>query len=281
MKRFAVDGQTLFRSAIMLLYTLFIVRLTGTGAINLLVAPVIARVVQAGAVVTLILGAAGLYGSFTADPADPAHAHGHRPSGSRWNRTTLALFAVALCLGYTWKPQALGTDMIAKNPVQPAPSLLVSAPRVDPGLATAPGSPGDLRALGIVTQKEGELSQATIAENFSADPSQYWGRSVALTGFVYRPPGLPENVFILTRFFIFCCITDAFPFGIAVETPDAPRLANGTWVSVSGVIEPRPLPVLDQFQPTAWNPGAKEQPVITKSAVHPVPVPKEPYMIPR
>ncbi|MNI83716.1 hypothetical protein D3C73_1405560 [compost metagenome] len=56
------------------------------------------------------------------------------------------------------------------------------------------------------------------------------GKTIELSGFVYRENRMEANRFIAARF------NGQAPFGILVEYGEAPGLADGTWVSVTGSI---------------------------------------------
>lgn len=62
------------------------------------------------------------------------------------------------------------------------------------------------------------------------------GKSVELTGFVYREPDMASNQFILSRLAVQCCSADATPYGIIIEDDNANTLQKDTWVRITGSI---------------------------------------------
>ncbi|MCY9516028.1 TIGR03943 family putative permease subunit [Paenibacillus apiarius] len=65
---------------------------------------------------------------------------------------------------------------------------------------------------------------------------QFSGKKVNIRGFVHRGEGMNRNQFAVVRFSVECCAADAFPYGVVVETPQASRYANDTWIEVNGTL---------------------------------------------
>ncbi|MCG8479207.1 MAG: TIGR03943 family protein [Spirochaetales bacterium] len=68
-------------------------------------------------------------------------------------------------------------------------------------------------------------------------PERFAGRTVELTGFVYRRPDWPADTFVVARLSIWCCAADAAVVGLVVQVPDghsAPQY--GTWIDIRGSI---------------------------------------------
>jgi putative membrane protein len=292
--RFHVKGERLLKSIILVLVTAFLIRLVVTHEIYMLVSPVIATIVKVATVVFAVISIIHLVSCVTIQkPARlhasghasvHAHAHEHASLNSAWGRVTVALFAAFLCIAYSWHPKALGTDMLARDnsasdkatvPTNTDASSTPTVAEMEKQLASKLYA-----SQGAVQQKSGEISEATIAIDYASDKNRFLGHPMTLQGFVYRPRGLPSNYFILTRYFIFCCIADASPLGVVVESPAASQLKNDQWVSVSGVLQTRQLPRgIAQYQPTSWYPN-RDQPVLVASNIHRIPEPQYPYMVP-
>jgi uncharacterized repeat protein (TIGR03943 family) len=64
------------------------------------------------------------------------------------------------------------------------------------------------------------------------------GKAVRLTGFITRPVRAGRDSFELSRFYITCCVADAIPVGVEVETAaSGPTPARkDEWFSVTGVV---------------------------------------------
>ena len=71
---------------------------------------------------------------------------------------------------------------------------------------------------------------------FSAevDLAQFDGQEAQLLGFVYREPNYPEDIFLLARITLSCCVADASGIGLPVHYADAASLKADQWVEVRG-----------------------------------------------
>lgn len=75
------------------------------------------------------------------------------------------------------------------------------------------------------------------------DSSALAGRGAELLGFATPDTDDPENVVVVTRFFITCCAVDAQAVGVPVYAPGWEReVAAGEWLSVTGTFAPNPSP---------------------------------------
>jgi putative membrane protein len=316
--KYSIDATKLLRGVLLTILTLFLIHLVKSGDIQLLVSPIIAKIVDFSIVPFIVITIATLkYSLVPSKQHDHHHDHGHHHShvhmescdcghehakpNSFWAQTTIGLLFVSLAIAYSWHPKALGTEMIANAKTQDAsvpsgnPTVYANSNTNIPTTtntstnsstssdhtAYAPGIQNvNEDTVGITTQTS-EDSEASIAMRYGEDPKKYWGKQVELDGFVYHPAGLPKNHFVLTRFFIFCCVADASPIGITVNSDLADQLKNDTWVHVTGVIQPETLPVLDQILPTNWYPTDPKKPVIQAKTISIIPTPDKPYMIPK
>jgi len=96
-----------------------------------------------------------------------------------------------------------------------------------------------------ITDKNHVPYMVLLYENTQA----YIGKQVAIKGFVYRPPNLAPNRFMVARFEISCCAADGVPSGLVVEWPDADKIKNDSWLEVQGAInqgfyQETPVPLL-------------------------------------
>lgn len=60
------------------------------------------------------------------------------------------------------------------------------------------------------------------------------GKTIQLSGFVYREDSMGKQQFGVSRFAISCCSADASPYGIMVKSGRADTLATDEWVTVTG-----------------------------------------------
>jgi uncharacterized repeat protein (TIGR03943 family) len=86
-------------------------------------------------------------------------------------------------------------------------------------------------------QLKGAEKDADLADELGIRP----GRPVQLLGFVSERSAGEEKPFVLSRFYITCCVADAIPLGITVEpfTARTGRPAKDQWLEVAGVLAKR------------------------------------------
>jgi putative membrane protein len=60
------------------------------------------------------------------------------------------------------------------------------------------------------------------------------GKSIQVSGFVYREGAMGKQQFGVSRFAISCCSADASPYGVMVKFGNANTLATDEWVTVTG-----------------------------------------------
>ena len=85
-------------------------------------------------------------------------------------------------------------------------------------------------------QEYPELSIAQILTLAGQDPAHAEGRKLSGIGFVYHEEGLPQDIFILARFRMWCCAADAQPVYLPVRWRGAADLEGDQWVKVRGVL---------------------------------------------
>ncbi|MGE3278317.1 MAG: TIGR03943 family protein [Candidatus Altimarinota bacterium] len=68
------------------------------------------------------------------------------------------------------------------------------------------------------------------------DPRIFIGQKVRLEGMVVKPEKSEENTLLLIRFVVGCCIADARPLGLLIDTSDADQWENNEWIAVNGTI---------------------------------------------
>jgi len=99
-----------------------------------------------------------------------------------------------------------------------------------PTVSSADIASGDISLVGVAsaqTSREGAKALATRA-----------GDDATFVGFVTPIPGNPAGEFLLTRYYITCCIADAQT--IEVHVVDAPvgKFQQDDWVTVTGKLYP-------------------------------------------
>ncbi|NGQ95420.1 TIGR03943 family protein [Brevibacillus sp. SYP-B805] len=94
---------------------------------------------------------------------------------------------------------------------------------------------------------------------------EFNGRKLETMGFVYRQPDFKANEFVAARFSVSCCTADASVTGILIQSPDAKKFPNDSWVKVTGTLK---LTSLD----------GNEFLMLVADKITPVKPPKTPYV---
>ncbi|CAM4347080.1 TIGR03943 family putative permease subunit [Paenibacillus tarimensis] len=63
------------------------------------------------------------------------------------------------------------------------------------------------------------------------------GKTVVISGFVYREEEMGKDRFVVSRFAMNCCSADAMPYGLMIDYPGASRYADDEWIQVTGRME--------------------------------------------
>jgi uncharacterized repeat protein (TIGR03943 family) len=92
--------------------------------------------------------------------------------------------------------------------------------------------------LGADLSKDAEeqaLTSPTLLD-LMQKPKLYDGKTVSVTGMVYRDSALQPNSFLCYRLIMWCCAADARAVGVLVEYDKASELADRDWVTVTGTV---------------------------------------------
>ena len=100
-----------------------------------------------------------------------------------------------------------------------------------------------------------------------ADLGNFDGQEANLLGFVYRELDYPEDIFLLARITLSCCVADASAIGLPIRYEGAVTLAADQWVQVRGRFQ------LGEF-------GAELLPILTVEELLLTEPPDQPYLYP-
>ena len=143
--------------------------------------------------------------------------HDHHDHGLTW----LGLFIIALplILGWLVPPQPLGADAIGNR-------------EIGIGTLSSVAAPGGNENMGLVA---GEKNIMDWLNNFQhQDVSAFVGQEAHVIGFVYRDERFTADTFMIGRFVLTCCVADAAPIGLVVQTADAAQFQDDQWIDVTG-----------------------------------------------
>ncbi|MCD1260446.1 TIGR03943 family protein [Paenibacillus athensensis] len=195
---------------------------------------------------------------------DHDHAHGHdheghshAPTGSFGKHAAAyAVFVIPLLLGFLLPTTAMSSALVAQKGINlGGPPAAVN----DAGGTSSAGDWAgdedpqlkerfktdkynrDFAKLGIKLYKQDtlELKDELFMEKLQAlnmFPDNFAGKPIKMLGFVYRDTGMSDTQFIVGRFAVTCCTADASTYGVVVQSSNANRFADDTWVTVSGTI---------------------------------------------
>lgn len=98
-------------------------------------------------------------------------------------------------------------------------------------------------------------------------PSEFIGKKVTYSGFVFRSSQTDQTNLFVFRFGIIHCVADSGVFGLLTHMPEGETLKNNDWVTVTGTIH-------SQF----YAPFKRELPMIDVSTVKKIQQPKNQYV---
>lgn len=182
--------------------------------------------------------------------------HEHHEHGAPVTWWGLLIALMPLLLGVFVPPQALGADALATRQLN-----LQSwhAGSVDVSLRNNQNA-GLLEGEKSIVEWLIEFANTPRAE-LSAEISD---QPVAVTGFVYTDERFAPNQFMVSRYVVTCCVADAQPLGLIVET-DGELPAFDSWVVVEG-----------SFGTITFD--GQESPAIIEGDVRPMDEPRQPYI---
>ncbi|EFM08705.1 Protein of unknown function DUF1980 [Paenibacillus curdlanolyticus YK9] len=246
----------LFRAALLGGYAFLIVFLNSNGDLSLFVAP---RTEQAVKLSALGLYAAAAYQAYSAfrmwrdsHQEQCGCDHDHGPSRSLLRNTLIyALFLLPLLLGFLMPHEPLNSTLAAKKGM--SFSGLQSAASSDS--LSAGTQEGKLSLDQLFATDEYTSSYANFGKKLYQQPrivvddalfietlttldlfqSNFVGKTVSLTGFVYRDREMNDEQFAVSRFVMSCCSADAMPYGLMVHSKQAAVYKNDAWVTLTGV----------------------------------------------
>ena len=204
--------------------------------------------------VGLLIVAASFFLHEEADDHDPAHAH-HHASHVHNHLSWFGLFvlAVPVVLGLLVPPQPLGAAAVGNREVQMGNLNSIAPPRSD-------------GRMGLVAGEKNILDWLTDFQR-NPNPASFNGVEADLIGFVYRDERFAEDLFMVGRFIVSCCVADASPVGVIVRSDQASDYAADQWVQVRG-----------RFQAGAFINA--EMPILVATEIIPIDQPQQPYLYP-
>lgn len=100
-----------------------------------------------------------------------------------------------------------------------------------------------------------------------ADLERFAGQEANLLGFVYRELDYPDDLFLLARITLSCCVADASAVGLPVRYPQAAELPTDQWLQLRG-----------RFQMGIF--ANERMPILQVEEITWVEPPEQPYLYP-
>ncbi|MEK0315187.1 TIGR03943 family putative permease subunit [Cohnella sp. 56] len=245
-------------------FALLVVRLTFSGDILLYIAPHLVIYAEIAAGGLLILGGFQLYfavRSFAGRAPACACGHDHEGHSHEMPATPMrvtglyGLFVLPLALCLMLPSAAFAGTIADSKGMNLGASTAFNNGKEDAELIELEGDESpELRAMfrsraydrdfaklgmllyqqDMIEMKEDWFLEKLETINKFLDPFQ--GKSIEITGFVYRQDGLADGLIIVGRMAMTHCIADIAPYGMIVDAPQAAGLKDDQWVTVKGTI---------------------------------------------
>lgn len=266
-------AHPIIRSLLLGAFAFFIVYLARTDALDLYIAANMQLLVKLAALGLYAIAGQQLFAALRSLQGDRSRAdaccddHGHDyPSTWRAGLLLYGWFSFPLLLAVAIPGGMLGSAMAAAKGVQYSPQQVVM-----------PESPADSFLLEFARfgerlnrERPIRVSDERFIETLTTLDlyrSAFLGRTVQLSGFVFRERGMDNRHFSVTRFAVSCCSADAYPYGVLVAAEHANAFEANDWVEVTGRL-------------TVVRHEGKEVIGIDADSVRPIPVPDDPYVSP-
>lgn len=208
--------QRLLKTALFLATGIFLYTRVSTGVINFYINERFITLTLAAVAGVLFVGI-----SYWLQPPHD-HKHEHAPDHNHdHDLNWLGMFIVVLplILGWLVPPKPLGAGAIGNR-------------EIGIGTLTSVAAPSGNENMGLVT---GEKNIMDWLNDFQhQDASTFVGQEAHIIGFVYRDERFTADTFMIGRFVLSCCVADASPIGLVVQTADAAHLPDDQWVDVTG-----------------------------------------------
>ncbi|TLS52363.1 TIGR03943 family protein [Paenibacillus antri] len=245
-------------------FSTYIIYLVKVDALQYYIAPRMEIFVKLSAIVLMMFAVVQAFSMFVG--ARGRHVDcgcDHPPSPSLWrNALTYGLLFSPLVLGYFLPDLALGSDLVDKKGIvlsrsepgtpaipreeTPVRTPLPSSESLQDDQLLRSFQTGDLyedqyASLAVrlmkqdpmVVREDAYLEIITAIDLFL---NRFVGKSVQIEGFAYRTEEMAADEFVVARMAMDCCSADATPYGFLVQSQEASRFAEDTWIRVTGTI---------------------------------------------
>ncbi|WP_100401912.1 TIGR03943 family putative permease subunit [Bacillus sp. FJAT-42315] len=268
------QSQQAFRALILLTFALFLWQLHYRGEISQYINPKYELLSQLAAGLFLFLFIVQLTRVWVKKASCSHHDcdHDHGDSDSRRKKiVSYSILIFPLATGFLLPATTLNASIAAKKGIAPLPSessFEEQEPLVNLNEMSDQEYNQKMNALnddGVITLTD-DVFEPYYGE-INAAPSQYTGKKIKMTGFVFKEGDFESNQLVLARFLITHCVADATTIGFLTEIEEAAIISQDTWLEIEGT-----LAII------SYN-GASI-PLVKDVSWKEIPEPAEPYVFP-
>lgn len=142
-------------------------------------------------------------------------------------KISFGVFLLPLILGLFLNPQQLSSEIASKKGV----SILQSNVKTTTSKSEALAVTDD--ALVIDSSNFSEITDDIM---YSA-ADKYKGKTITITGFVYRDETFSKKEFVAARLMMICCAADTAVVGLLCDWDNTATLKNNDWYKVTGIMD--------------------------------------------
>lgn len=234
---------------VLIMLTLYIYRILHTGNITLYIHPRLIKYVHVSLIALIILTLFQFKKIFITTEKN--------------RKIYLSVFLFPLVLGFYINPQGLSGEVVANKGLSFMDSLSANLSSIKDknSIYLMPQNASNNNTIISNSQKsQSDINAATTnklqnkndtnrlivdTNNFTNisddmcynDPDKYKGKTIEITGFIYRDETIAKNEFVVARLMIICCTADAEVTGVLCDWTNSPSLQNDQWVKVTGKID--------------------------------------------
>ncbi|MCD9023916.1 TIGR03943 family putative permease subunit [Cohnella silvisoli] len=254
-------------------FAFYIVHLVQSGTLNLYIASRMQFIVKLSALGMYAVAAQQLYAAIRAWFDSSKHVPScdcNHEMPSTWGKSLLLYgwFAVPLIIGFTVPDGLLGSSMASAKGVQFTPQQIVQPKSDLPTIevesesrdtaspsATKSGTQIEEAALDILfpsdqfTESYAKFGKQLVKQDLIQVKEKQFietlttldlyrtafiGKTIQISGFVYREDSMGKQQFGISRFAISCCSADASPYGVMANFGKADTFTTDEWITVTG-----------------------------------------------
>lgn len=265
------------RGIILFGFMLLLFAFIASGKLNYYIAPKMRPFTYFGVVVFALLGVVQFFRSTVKGQEEEMNCDcgiDHRPQGSPFAQFFVyLLFVLPILAGFMIPEKALDSSVAQKRGVKYGSGLYTKPPQANKGKEStteeinvedyledpegyikkmeekAGSKPEETVDISTYYQKISKSLQhkdvitvtsknfLDVMSVFDMQPRIFSGKTIVMTGFVYREPGFTKSQGVAARFAMNCCSADAAVYGTMMKGAALSKLKNDTWIRVTGTLE--------------------------------------------